>query len=59
MQNVLHIWRTCSSDHPLVVAAGQWVKGSKPSLSGSVTRRFVGMSACFTMSALMHELVYW
>ncbi|KAL3155611.1 hypothetical protein ABBQ38_010865 [Trebouxia sp. C0009 RCD-2024] len=38
---------------------GQWVKGSKPQVSGSLTRRFVGMSACFLVSGLMHELVYW
>ena len=42
-----------------IIDAGHWIKGTKPKVSGSVMRRFVGMTACFIVSGLMHELVYW
>lgn len=40
-------------------AAGRWVKTSKPHNGGSRRRRFLGMAACFVVSGLMHELIYW
>ncbi|DBB11347.1 TPA: hypothetical protein ACH3X3_006771 [Trebouxia sp. C0006] len=38
---------------------GQWVNTHKPHKGGSLMRRFLGMSACFVVSGLMHELIYW